>query len=369
MSQLTSHQAVVGSTLDFNNLVEKQRRLLQEMSSSTSANGVQTKITQSHTVSEPGQVTDDEEQEWISNWQFKRVPSTRKPDVKSPAPPTNTTNDEGGVFYFERIAPARVSSSDSDIGDGARNRDFDSPDFFLDMTIENDDLFADLEAAAVSNDDSQISLDDFMDMENDQPVHNHVQQCYQTFMHDDVDDFLNKSNNTASTALMDDDDMDMMSNHECDDIYSHSSPVRSKGPMSNHYGYTNSPTSVAQHAQHMMSPLISGCAMSSASTRPALQEMRKMMTELMDNGNMSRSSCDSRLPCAEGMDQMYLETVQKLSASMARTKKTRESLSLTMQSMQHTNQEYDRVNQVLQSVQTSSQQVDSCLQSIRMMSV
>jgi hypothetical protein len=32
-------------------------------------------------------------------------------------------------------------------------------DFFLDVTIEKDDLFADLEAATVSNDDSQISLD------------------------------------------------------------------------------------------------------------------------------------------------------------------------------------------------------------------
>jgi len=316
------------------------------------------------------------------------------------------------------------------------------------MTIDNNELFADLEAAADSNDDSELSLDDLMDMEivdDDQHVHDHVQQ-YHRQQHDNFMlainssessgipneyEFLNKSTTTAATALIDDfdidndEDIDMMSHCHDDDNYNimyghvHSSHVTSKatmpfGSISAPPAYVNSsPTSVIAYQQHMAPlppPLVTGSSMSSASTRHALNQMRKMMTELMNsntnngnngngngNGNVT-SHHDSRLPCAKGMDEMYLDTLRKLSASMARTKKSRKSLSIPIQTttstmqlhnntsssnsnsinthfvpqqQQHQEYCYDRsmcVNQILQSVQTSTQQVDKCLQNVRMMS-
>jgi len=399
------------ATLDFENLMKKQRQLLKQMSPSTLCDGNETKIENTVTNNKQDKSDDlssGDEEEWISNWQFERIAPDKKTEeinsdttsanikTKSDAP---AVENEGGVFYFERIqqvstapaissqpsvistsdsnntvAPLQVSSSLMDIPDNDQKHDFDQHDFFLDMTIDNDDLFADLEAAAGSKDDSEISLDDLMDMEidDDQQVHDHDDNFMRSLntsqssgLHD-VNDFLNKSTSAASAALMNDDDFEMIT----DNVYSFSSPITSKATSSLSFElnpHSNSPTSVAHR---MASPPLmpSSCSMSSASTRPALQQMRKMMTDLMDNGNMPRSSHDSRLPCAEGMDEMYLDTLRKLSASMERSKKSRKSLSIPMQTMQSSNQ-YSRsmcVNQILQSVQTSSRHVDTCLRSVSM---
>lgn len=384
------------STLNFENLMDKQRRLLKDMSPSTSSNVNETKseipVAKSNDLS-----SSTGEGEWISNWQFERIVSNKKTEaINSVQTAANNTKaeapaveNEGGVFYFERISstapaissnPTVISASDTENTAAPQDQkhDFDQHDFFLDMTIDNDDLFADLEAAADSNDDSQISLDDLMDMEvDDEQANGHNVSFMRSLnassgsgLHD-VNDFLNKS--TASAALMNDDDFEMMSNDEDNNAYKFSSPVTSKdGVSSMSYGNmpnASSPTSVA----HQMPPpplMTSACSMSSASTRPALQQMRKMMTELMDNGKMPRSHHDSRLPCAEGMDEMYLDTLRKLSASMERSKKTRKSLSIPMQNMQSSSH-YSRsmcVSQIVQSVQTSSRHVDTCLRSVSMMS-
>lgn len=386
MSQFQQQEAM--STLDFENLMVTQRRLLKDMSPSSTSNAVA-----ANTVKSSG-----EEQEWISNWQFQRIAPTKKTQgINTDPKPVNAARksdspvDEGGVYYFQRIHPnyvapaisanqsnVSVTGTDNAVASQAsannQKNDFDQEDFFLDMTIDNDDLFADLEAAADSNDDSEISLDEVMDMEmDDDQEHNRSTKFMRSLNMNqdsglqDVNDFLNKSN---SANLMNDDDFEMMTTDEDANAYSFSSPVTSKATMSSSMAFGGSPTSVAQHRMAPSAPPLLPSGMSSASTRPALQQMRKMMTELMDQGAIPRQRNNSRLPCAEGMDEMYLDTLRKLSASMERSKKTRTSLSIPMQTMQ-TSANYSRtlcVNQILQSVQTSSRHVDTCLRSVSMMS-
>lgn len=395
MSQF--QQAHQERPIDFENLMAKQRQLLNNitLSTSTAKNTVA-----ANKVEKSDDMSSGDEGEWISNWQFERIASHKKPTqgfnsikttkAKSDAP---SVDNEGGVFYFERIQPTStapaissvISTSDTDNAvatQGSQDNqkhDFDQDDFFLDMTIDNDDLFADLEAAADSNDDSEISLDDLMDMEVEdaQHAHDHDDKLMRSLnasgIHD-VNDFLNKS--TASAALMNDDDFEMMNNDNDGNGYSFSSPVTHKESVSSTMQFgamntTSSPTSVTHHMAPPAPPLLpSACSMSSASTRPALQQMRKMMTNLMNNGDMPRArQHDSRLPCAEGMDEMYLDTLRKLSLSMERSKKTRKSLSIPMQTMQ-ASAHYSRslcVNQIVQSVNTSSRHVDTCLRSVSMM--
>jgi len=472
MSQIQERNALQ-ATLNYDSLVEKQRR---EMSSSTISD-ITTSTTNIHSSEidtakknqEDGQEKImnivnvapslplsssslvGDEKEWISNWGFRRVPSTKKPlgfNSEFPLPLPSTiakTNNEGGVFYFERIklnddnnniiadtvdltsvTPTRVSSSSSDIignsdVDAEQNLDndnFEEQDLgFCCFDMTNDDLFGDLEAAADSNDDSELSFEDFMDMDvvdgddididnhntydDDEHAHDYVHQ-YSTGLHD-VDEFLNKSTSTATAnniPVDDDDDDDIHMMNQDDDAESnsnknmhiYSSPIPSKASISSSLlhgslqDYRNSPTCVAHpmacNVSSSTSPLLTNSfSMSSASTRPAFHEMRKMMTKFMDNGNMSRSrNQDLQLPCAEGMDEMYLDTLQKLSASMARSNRTRKSLSMPLhQTMQNDknsnslhgqeyNREYSRFNQILRSGQTSSRQVDTCLRSVRMMS-
>ena len=390
--------------LNYDHLMLQQRQLLKDITPSTLADVKSQLGAASSKSNNSNDMQSEDEEEWISNWQFERIESTKKPvrtqvKVKTESD-ASAIDNEGGVFYFERIQqtpavpvitsnPSIISTGDSNtavtsqvsssLRDVSNDNNFDQHDF-LDMTIDNDDLFADLEAAADSNDDSEISLQDLMDMDldDDQQAHDHddnfmrsLNTSQSTHLHD-VNDFLNKSTSGASAALMNDEDFEMMNNDDHDNVYSFSSPTTPKETISSlpfaSLPNSRSPTSVAHHLAPP--PLIpSACSMSSATTRPALQQMRKMMTELMDSGAMPRSRHDSRLPCAEGMDEMYLDTLRKLSASMERSKKTRKSLSIPMQTMQ-SSAHYSRslcVNQILQSVQTSSRHVDTCLRSVRMM--
>ena len=405
--QQQAHQDAL-PTLDFENLMLTQRRLLKDLTPSSASNVENTVGT--NKLDKSDDLSSGDEDEWISNWQFERIsPAKKTQGVNSVTKPvtmktkstTPVVDNEGGVFYFQRIQPSSaapiissnpsvISTSDTDnaVASQAAGNDqkhsFDQNDFFLDMTIDNDDLFADLEAAADSNDDSEISLDDLMDMEiEDDSVHHHKDKFMRSLNTNqdsglqDVNDFLNKSTSAASAALMNDGDYEMSTNEDDANAYSFSSPISSKNTVSSSMPFgamqnASSPTSVAQHRMAPPAPPLmqSSCAMSSASTRPALEQMRKMMTELMDNGTIPRSRHDSRLPCAEGMDDMYLDTLRKLSASMERSKKTRTSLSIPMQTMQTTSN-YSRtlcVNQILQSVNSSSHHVDTCLRSVSMLS-
>jgi len=83
------------------------------------------------------------------------------------------------------------------------------------------------------------------------------------------------------------------------------------------------------------------------------------------NLNSSSSSNSTvRLPCAEGMDDLFKNTLHKLTESMKRSAESRRSLKIKTE---HT-QEYERslcVHQILQSVENSSRQVDTCLQIYR----
>ena len=82
----------------------------------------------------------------------------------------------------------------------------------------------------------------------------------------------------------------------------------------------------------------------------------------------------SVLPCAKGMDGMYLDTLHKLHESMLRSERTRPSLSMqatptptstTQRQQEHEyEQNQQRVSQIIESVQTSSYDVNMCLQSV-----
>merc|ERR1712028_239329 len=127
----------------------------------------------------------------------------------------------------------------------------------------------------------------------------------------------------------------------------------------------------------------------SASTRPALNEMRKIMKDFKNNESTvdpPSSICNSDthatptaaanavsvLPCAKGLDGMYLDTLHKLHESMLRSERTRPSLSMqatsttTTQRQQEHEYEHNqqRVSQIIDSVQTSSYDVNMCLQSV-----
>ena len=300
--------------------------------------------------------------------------------------------NDGGIYFFERIAntatsnpsanPGLISASDS-VNDTVapplvsdttsveekqavedEKKDFDSGSFSLDMIIDtDDDLFADLEAAADSNDDSEISLDDLMDMDLEAANQQNHDLDDASQAHSLADD------NELSASLIDDDFM--MTNGDDDNAYNLLTPATSKESQSAanivlESLSRSSPTSVAQH---MPTPPLTmrlpSASMMSASTRPALQQMRKMMETEM--GEVSPATTrNSQLPCAQGMDEMYLDTLRKLSASMERSKKTRQSLSIPM----HNTPQYSRsmcVSQIVQSVQTSSRHVDTCLRSVSMM--
>merc|ERR1712166_1402943 len=167
-----------------------------------------------------------------------------------------------------------------------------------------------------------------------------------------------------------------------DHRFYYTSPIASSSPSTpphplKTFSYHNSPTSTI-----MQPPFVVGSnnsSLRSATTRPALSEMRKIMNNFMNEDNdatttsttttlpsslsLQQSQSQSRLPCARGMDGMYLDTLHKLHESMQRSKRTRQSLSIQTQ---HT-QEYARnmcVSQIIQSVGDSSQQVDTCLQSV-----
>lgn len=82
------------------------------------------------------------------------------------------------------------------------------------------------------------------------------------------------------------------------------------------------------------------------------------------SASSSFSSASLQLPCAEGMDDLFTNTLQKLTQSMQRTAESRRSLKIKTEQTQ----EYERnlcVHQILQSVESSSRQVDTCLQMYR----
>jgi hypothetical protein len=441
--------------LDFENLMERQRQLMKEMTSLSSIVANKSKLDNSTTATEESSsqpVSHDdasaasssdkeEEEEWISNWQFERVPSTKKlkmttttttpvvvaetseANVVSPSPAhspaatssnnNNTTTTEGGVFYFERILPAatdvtvstaasasssngvlqRISSSsssssspnydldnltveyDNNIGG---DDDDDDDDMLFDMAIDNDDLFADLESAAVvGTDDSEISLDDLMDMDV-AAIDNHNNKSKNSALNVNLDNYDSQNDDMMMDDVQDNEDNEGGDDHR----FYYTSPIArnfGSGPSTppqplKAFSYHNSPTSTI-----MPPPFVVGSnsSLRSATTRPALSEMRKIMNNFMnEDNNMNDTTTSplsslqqrpqqsqSRLPCARGMDGMYLDTLHKLHESMKRSKRTRQSLSIQTQ---HT-QEYARnmcVSQIIQSVQNSSQQVDTCLQSV-----
>jgi len=385
------HSDAENAALDFDNLMEKQRLLLREMASSSTISTNEDKNTTAITNKQmPKKKNDDgcssgsEIEEWISDWQFERVaPTTQNSstDKEEATAATATSPDEssklsneGGVFYFERVLPVpttstadphRVSVSSTDIEKYAIGDQQVPSSFDVDMR-KDDDLFADLEAAATGSDDSEISLDDLMvigdTMDFVEQVHINVRhgRCLQ---HDQ--NHLKSTATPSAATLFDDNDVDMMVSDEEDDRNKSSSLVvsspKTNGTISNSACSFNSPTSVTM-AQLPGPPFTESSL--SVKTRPALSQMRKLMTDLMSNGNTTATpKPSSKLPCAEGMDEMYLDTLRKLKLSMERTKKSRKSLSIQTE---HT-QEYGRslcVHQIVQSVQNSSKQVDTCLQSV-----
>jgi hypothetical protein len=129
------------------------------------------------------------------------------------------------------------------------------------------------------------------------------------------------------------------------------------------WGGGSNKVSAVTLTQSNLSPT-SVMAMNGASRTSVPQ--RGLSVSLSSSSTSSSSSGNSvRLPCAEGMDEMFKNTLQKLTESMKRSAKSRQSLLIKTE---HT-QEYGRilcVNQILRSVQSSSRQVDTCLEMYRM---
>lgn len=310
--------------------------------------------------------------EWISNWQFERVAplpptsgTTSEPhDRFGPAVAESTEmSDEDGVFFFERVLPAPAATASTGIDESA-----DVPSSF-DMDMGNDDdLFSDLEAAAGQIDDGEISFGDFMDDNLDLVKHVHINVKNDRYLHQDQHD--EKSTATSVTTPLiddveDDEDVDMLLSDNDDYFYQTAppSPVVS-GPYS--ASSCNSPTSVTNVLAQQLpgAPPLAGSSFS-AKTRPALLQMRKMMNGARNSGarNSAAKSSGKNLPCAAGMDEMYLETLRNLQKSMDRTKRSRTSLSVQTKRTER----YGRsmcVHQIVKSVKISSKQVDTCLQSV-----
>jgi hypothetical protein len=341
-------------------------------------------------------------EEWISDWNFERITSSSKPAAaavaasSSPAPAAFNEDDSTSCptqeWYFERIPPSAQG----------KPHDVDE-DSVMEMIMEqHHDDFAALEAAVHGADD--ISLEDLVvdgdedDDDDDDDVIMGVDgdegllprqihslgepQYMQELKHRQyaatyMDELKHRQAEgpavphglynqrqemppapsytaelktvtkpvlTGSSAVDEDGDASMTGGDRSmatPDTSNHTPKVIVEGFGS---GSGSSPTSV------MDGPRVP--ALSQGFPRP---------------GNLSATSSGSasiQLPCAEGMDDLFTNTLQKLTQSMKRSAESRRSLKIKTE---HT-QEYERnlcVHQILQSVESSSRQVDTCLQMYR----
>lgn len=318
----------------------------------------------------------DQAEEWISDWHFERVPGGKPPlppsfaDVaalgkekhdrsshdqeevtrdnhlsghyRSSTHSRSTVDDNSSCYsgtpqlYFERIPDRNlvVSSSrpqlvqmktNGDAGDAVDHNDDDVGDDD-DMMLEDD---VDVNLPPDFNDvhgfyTDDISLEDLIVAGDDD---------------DDNDDDDNDDNEQDHDDVM---ATDGMVHHQHHHLRHHPTPQTGKMMHESSLTAATAPMDDAE----MDTPT------SSTQTTP-YRHNRKQSVQLMGT--------PPRLPCAEGMDDMFKSTLQKLTASMKRTAETRQSLTIKTSQTK----EYERslcLSQILQSVQSSSAQVDTCLQ-------
>jgi hypothetical protein len=403
-------------SIDFENLMEKQRELLKHIRSSPDKKKDKLTI----------DATAPTAPEW--GWSFERIPSNRNSGAAAPPPPNRKASKKQkrqqaeewiSDWHYERIITNHKHHHEEEVASPAFNgHDSEATNEWYferipckpaataavhhDDVMEMDD-FAALEAAVADVNHDDISLEDLvvdvdeddviMSVEDDEGLlplttgSSHEPNYMQELKHRQysaayMDELKHRQaegpavphglynqrqemppppSYTAElktvtkpvkaredVAMDHDGDTNMGGNNEAmttpdssahSPTFSHHSPVNSTGKP------TRSPSCV------MDAPALDSSISSKGFPRPQNLFHSK-----------SESYAHSRqLPCAEGMDDLFKNTLNKLTQSMKRSAESRRSLKIKTE---HT-QEYERslcVHQILQSVESSSRQVDSCLQ-------
>lgn len=342
--------------------------------------------------------------ERISSSQQQHGSDSKSTAINSPSPVQSATMDDnknngGGVFYFERISRSSFSSQldhlSPNVSDSSSNLDDndedDDEDGMLFETIVNDCGGVGVGENNVNDDhDNSLfgSFDDLMDMDVNIELNNNDDDTTSNsdtklaavtssalVIEGSDDDIVDEHNHHDVDMMMDDDYYsfdDDVENGIGNSITTDSGSVSSTGSPNSTLvppetlSYHNSPTSVA--AVTSSAGCVSSLSHKSASTRPALTEMRKIMNQFMNDESSVPpylSTTDDHqgthpLPCARGMDNMYMDTLHKLQERMRRSEQTRAYLSMHI----HNSGNGGNVSNVIRSVQSSSLQVDTCLQSV-----
>jgi hypothetical protein len=347
----------------------------------------------------------NEDEEWISNWSYERVCSNNEGTVTTAATSTTagTTSYNGGQdseasiqWYFERVPPTQAQLHPYHRNGPPEFHHDDDEVMKMVMDDDDDDAdrhdeFARFEAAVHCNADD-ISLEDF-DIDPEDVV----------ITGDDGDDDVIMSVGDDDEGLLPAQAeeppqfIQELKHRQNASTYMHELKHRQAeggyGIAHNHcYGMVYKheippPPSYTNELKAVVKPV--------AAAAPVLSEDFTMMgddkmetpdssdhkptssgssgsspTSVMDASTMKQVAAataghpDVRLPCAEGMDDIFKNTLQKLTESMKRSAESRRSLTIKTE---HT-QEYERnlcVHQILQSVKSSSRQVDTCLQIYR----
>ncbi|KAG7373379.1 hypothetical protein IV203_034103 [Nitzschia inconspicua] len=315
--------------------------------------------------------------EWISDWNFERITSSKNPRVTSASTfnEFDATSDDAPEWYFERIPPAAKPKSNVDDEDSVlemaltdqQHDDVDDDFAALEDAVHDSDDIS-LEDLVVDGDDDDDNDDVIMGVEDDEgllPQEPHYiqelkhRQYTATYMNElkhrqaegyfvsqDLYNHIDSSPSSYTATMDEDGDASMAGPKDDRSIATPDTSDHTPKNKEKICGSGSSPTSIIDGPQVP--------SLSLGFPRPANLSASRSFG--------SRTSV--QLPCAEGMDDLFNNTLQKLTQSMKRTAESRRSLKIKTE---HT-QEYERnlcVHQILQSVESSSRQVDTCLQMYR----
>ena len=277
-------------------------------------------------------------EEWISDWHYERVTSEAK---QAPAPAFNGNDSEStSQWYFERIPSSKPA--------GAHHHE---------DVMEMDD-FAALEAAVVDVNPDDISLEDLVaDVDEDDVIMSVEDDEGLLPSHEAAPGYMNElKHRQYSAAYMNELKHRQAANTDEDGDAQMGGEEAMTTPDSSAHTPTTSHHSPPTPNKPTRSP---SCVMESLDSSMSSKGFPRPQNLVHSKSESYKHSMP--LPCAEGMDGLFKNTLDKLTKSMARSAETRRSLKIKT----HHTQEYERnlcVHQILQSVENSSRQVDSCLQ-------
>ncbi|KAL3909185.1 MAG: hypothetical protein SGILL_008184 [Bacillariaceae sp.] len=297
-------------------------------------------------------------EEWISDWHYERVTSEAK---QAPAPAFNGHDSEAtNQWYFERIPstkPAAATASDSNHHDDVMEMDDFAALEAAVVNVNPDDISLEDLVADVDEDDVIMSVEDDEGLLplNDTGASHETPEYMQELKHRQysaayMDELKHRQVTVAKTVEATQDRMDQDGDAEMGGDDAMKTPDSSAHtPTSSHH----SPRSLGKPTR---SP---SCVMESLDSSRSSKGFPRPQNLMHSKSESHKHSM--QLPCAEGMDGLFQNTLDKLTRSMQRSAESRRSLKIKTE---HT-QEYERnlcVHQILQSVESSSRQVDNCLQ-------